>query len=279
MIKPPNSLSTRLTTLVNQVPAVLARLHNALLPELCVTCIAPDARNGLCDGCRGDLPVNDRCCTRCGLPLLLARPGRERTCGECLKLQPGYHRAFIPWRYEFPVDRMISRYKYQGQRQYARPLLGDMAVQVRDLLSRHPCRRPDLLIAAPMHRKRQRERGFNQAAEIAEAISQGTGIPWSDQLLQRTRSTRPQSGLGRSQRLNNLKGLFEVHGEIPRQVALVDDVVTTGATAGALAAVLRKHGAETIEIWALARTPAGNNRSAQPLPDVAGNRQAGGQAR
>ncbi|MGM0569717.1 ComF family protein [Marinobacter sp.] len=279
MIKPLHTLSTRFGKLVNQLPVAATHLHEALLPELCVACLAPHARNGLCDGCRGDLPINDRCCVRCGLPMLLARPGAERTCGECLKFQPGYDRAFIPWRYEFPVDRMISRYKYQGQRHYARPLLGDMATQVHDLLSRHPCRRPDLLVAAPMHRKRQRQRGFNQAAEIAEAISQRTGIPWSDRLLRRPRSARPQSGLDRKQRLTNLAGLFEVRGRVPQHLALVDDVVTTGATAGTLAALLRKHGAGTVEIWALARTPARKIRSAQPLPDVTGDREAGRQAR
>ncbi|MCK7542831.1 ComF family protein [Marinobacter bryozoorum] len=277
MIKLPDALSTRFEILVNTIPDSLARLHEALLPELCVTCLAPDARKGLCNGCRGDLPVNDRCCARCGLPLLLARPGRERTCGDCIKLEPAYHRAFIPWRYEFPVDRMISRYKYQGQRHYGRPLLSEMALLVDELLTRQPDRRPQLLVAAPMHRKRQRKRGFNQAAEIAEAISRQTDIPWSDRLLQRPRSARPQSGLNRKQRLSNLKGLFELHGGVPRHVALVDDVVTTGATVGTLATLLQQHGAERIEVWALARTPARVNRSEQALHDVAGDRQAGGQ--
>lgn len=278
MIIPLRLLSTRFKALVNQAPWRFSQLRDALLPDLCVTCLAPQARIGLCEGCRHDLPVNDRCCARCGLPLLLSRPGQGHTCGECLKSLPGYDRAFIPWRYEFPVDRMISRYKYQGQRHYARPLLNDMATRVNQLLDQDPDRRPDLLVAAPMHRKRQRKRGFNQAAEIAEVISQRTGVPWSDHLLQRTRPTRPQSGLDRRQRLSNLRGLFEVRGTVPRHVALVDDVVTTGATAGTLAALLRRHGAKTIEVWALARTPASRVRSGESFPDVAGDGQAGRQA-
>jgi len=172
---------------------------------------------------------------------------------------------------------MIGRYKYRGQRQYARPLLHEMGAQAAMLLNRDPERRPDLLIAAPMHRKRQRKRGFNQAAEIAEAISRQTGIPWTDRLIQRTRKALPQSGLDRKQRLTNLRGLFEIQGQVPAQVALVDDVVTTGATAGTLATLLRRHGAVRVEIWALARTPAGGGSSDQPFPDIGGDGEAGSQ--
>ena len=274
MIKPWPTLSTRFSDLVNRTHQMVTRTHDALLPELCVACLGPDADWGLCQGCRKDLPNNDRCCLRCGLPLPLMRNGQSQTCGQCLEHQPDYCQALIPWRYEFPVDRMIGRYKYQGQRQYARPLLHDMAVEAAMVLDQYPERRPELLIAAPMHRKRQRKRGFNQAAEIAEAISRQTGIPWTDRLIQRTRKARPQSGLDRRQRLTNLKGLFEIQGRVPAQVALIDDVVTTGATAGTLATLLRRHGAQRVEIWALARTPAAGGSSDQPFPDVAGDGEA-----
>ncbi len=274
MIKPWPTLSTRLSILVNRSRQILASTHEALLPELCVACLGPQAHKGLCQGCRDDLPANDRCCYRCGLPLPLMRSRQSPTCGQCLKQPPDYCQAYVPWRYEFPVDRMIARYKYRGQRQYARPLMHDMAVQAEMLLSQYPERRPDLLIAAPMHRKRQRKRGFNQAAEIAEAISRQTGIPWTDRLIQRTRKARPQSGLDRKQRLSNLRGLFEIQGRVPAQVALIDDVVTTGATAGTLATLLRRHGARRVEVWALARTPAAGGPSDEPFPDVPGDGEA-----
>ncbi len=280
MIKPPASLSTRFGPAVNRIPWPFRSFSLAdLLPEVCVTCLGMPAPGGLCQGCRSDLPGNGTCCQRCGLPLILARPRPGLTCGECLKHPPAFDRAFIPWRYQFPVDRMISRYKYQGQRQYARPLLAEMTIRVQALLAEQPQRTPQLLIAAPMHRKRQRKRGFNQAAEIAEAISAGTGIPWTDRLLQRTRPTPPQSGLNRRQRLGNLRGLFGISGEVPAHVALVDDVVTTGATAGTLARLLRRHGAATIEVWALARTPAQGMPSGQSFTHMAGDGQAGGQPR
>lgn len=128
-----------------------------------------------------------------------------------------------------------------------------------------------------MHRKRQRKRGFNQAADIAEALSLATDIPWSSELLRRTRATAAQSGLDRRQRLSNLKGVFEVTGEVPAHVAVVDDVVTTGATARTLATLLQQHGAQTVEIWALARTPAQSSHSGQSFSNLAGNSQAGRQ--
>lgn len=280
MIKPLASLSTRFGQTVNRIlPGYRALLPATLLPEVCVTCLGTPSRDGLCQGCRGDLPDNQHACYRCGLPLNLATPGPDLVCGECLKHPPPFDRALIPWRYQFPVDRMISRYKYHGQRHYARPLLADMTGRVRQVLSEQPERRPQLLVAAPMHRKRQRRRGFNQAADIAEAISIGTGIPWTDTLLIRTRAIRPQSGLKRKQRLSNLRGLFDISGSVPRHIVLVDDVVTTGATATTLAKLLRRHGARTIEIWALARTPAPGPPSAQSFGHMPGNGETGGQPR
>ncbi|SFR52368.1 comF family protein [Marinobacter daqiaonensis] len=260
MIRPPAPLSTIFRDLVNRfradIPALRRTGRYALLPELCVNCLGKDARQGLCSGCRSDLPINHTCCHRCGLPLILAMPRPGLICGECLKHPPAYDRAFMPWRYEFPVDRMISHYKYHRQRAFGRPLLADMAGHVEAYLAACPDQRPDLLVPAPMHRQRERQRGFNQAAEIAEAISQRTGIPWSGQRVRRVRKSAAQSGLDRQERLRNLRGVFEVNGEVPAHLAIVDDVVTTGATMRTLAWLLRKHGAERIQVWALARTPA-----------------------
>ncbi len=219
----------------------------------CVACLEPDAHFGLCTPCRQDLPANRWHCRCCALPLAFA--GDETLCGQCLQDPPPFSRVIAPWRYRFPVDGMIQRYKYNGQRAFARPLINDLGEHLMATLDADPAQRPDLLLASPMHPARRRKRGFNQAADIAEQISKRSGIPWTTDLVTRNRRTRPQRGLTREERLANLRGIYQVTGTPPSKVAIVDDVVTTGATARSLAEVLLNAGATDVQVWALARTP------------------------
>ncbi|MFV8570431.1 ComF family protein [Marinobacter sp. SBS5] len=217
----------------------------------CVTCLDAPAYHGLCAPCRADLPHNCLHCDTCALPLAFAGPVRR--CGECLTSPPPFTRSLIPWRYQFPVDSMIGRYKYHGQRKFARPLLADFGDYLEQKLddSEHP----ELLIPAPMHWLRRWQRGFNQAQDIAEHVGARLDIPVGSKAVRRRRQVRAQRGLNRSGRLTNLNKVFEVCTPIPERVAIVDDVVTTGATTRALARALTEAGARDIQIWALARTP------------------------
>ncbi|MEQ9544662.1 MAG: ComF family protein [Marinobacter sp.] len=219
----------------------------------CVTCLDHKAINGLCDGCRDDLPVNRWHCRCCALPL--AFHSNTLTCGECLSTPPPFTQTVAPWRYQYPVDGMIGRYKYNGQRKYARPLIAGLAQQLSRHFQSSPELKPDLIVPAPMHRKRRRKRGFNQAEDIAEQLSLSLKIPWSATRIRRLRPTTPQRELGREARLHNLRGIFEVNDTVPARIALVDDVVTTGATARMLTAALMDAGAKDVQVWALARTP------------------------
>ena len=219
----------------------------------CVGCLASAASHGLCAACRADLPRNRQACATCGLPLPGAAGGY--VCGECQKSPPAFDHALIPWRYQYPVDTMIGRYKYRHQRQFARPLVHDFVRFAEQALAESAMPRPEVLVPAPMHPARRRRRGFNQAADIAEHLGRHLGIPVDHHLIARTRTVVPQSGLNRAQRQANLSGLFRVLKEPPASLALVDDVVTTGATARALASELQKAGAQSIGLWALARTP------------------------
>ncbi|MCA0912651.1 ComF family protein [Marinobacter nauticus] len=217
----------------------------------CVICLAGAAQDGLCQDCRNDLPANRWCCLTCALPLPFPTP--DGRCGECLASPPCYSRSLIPWRYQFPVDGMIGRYKYHGQHKFARPLLAGLADYIDHQLA--PEARPDVLIPAPMHWTRRWQRGFNQAQDIAEAVAKQLNIPVNTGLVRRTRRVHAQRKLNRTSRLANLQGLFEVTGPVPANVAIVDDVVTTGATVRELASVLTRAGARDIQVWALARTP------------------------
>lgn len=230
---------------------LLARKVNS--GGICVVCLDPAASFGLCASCHQDLPWNRWQCRQCALPLAFASD--QMTCGECLRDPPPFTRVIAPWHYRFPVDRMIHRYKDSGQRAFARPLLRGLGQHLTETLTNHPDWRPDLLLPTPMHRGRRRARGFNQASDIAEYLSHELALPWSSGLAVRTRKVRSQRGLDRNARLTNLAGVFEVVRQPPARVAIIDDVVTTGATIRLFAQTLKNAGTTEIQVWALARTP------------------------
>ena len=230
-----------------------AMVNSEITAEYCVACLSPNAINGLCESCQKDLPANQAHCPTCALPL--AFPVNGRLCGDCLRSPPAYCLSIIPWRYQFPVDAMISRYKYQGQRKFVRPLIAGLKHQLAEHFQNPENQPPEVLVPAPMYHWRRFGRGFNQAQDIAEQLGPEWGIPVQGQLVRRCRKVHSQRGLGRAERLRNLNGVFEVTGSVPERIAIVDDVVTTGATVRTLAALLQGAGAKEIQIWALARTP------------------------
>jgi len=245
MIKGLHPLSTLFSLKVN------SRKMNNSDGGRCVACLTSHARHGLCPACRADLPVNRWHCHACALPLPFALPAG--LCGECQATPPPFSRAIIPWRYQFPIDGMIGRYKYHGQRQFIRPLLAEFGELIEQQIPAED--RPDWLVPAPMHWSRRWQRGFNQAADIAECLSSHLDIPLDSGLIYRCRQVQAQRGLNRATRLANLQGVFRVRGTVPERIALVDDVVTTGATAKTLARHLLDAGAREVQLWALARTP------------------------
>lgn len=242
----------RLLSLSTFIPLKVNSDHRTVTQ--CVACLAAIRGYGLCPGCLADLPGNTHACQQCALPLPNL-PGQAPHCGQCLAEPPPFDRVVAPWRYQFPVNRLISRYKYRQQRSLGMPLIRSLGSTLADELMASPELRPALLVPSPMHPVKQRRRQFNQAEDIAEQISRTLDIPWSVTLVKRRRGGVSQSGLGRQQRLVNLRNAFTVTGPVPAHIAIVDDVVTTGATARALAGALRQAGAERIQIWALARTP------------------------
>ncbi len=241
MIKPLQALSTWNQKLVNS----LIHLEHSSL-ERCVICLGPAP--GLCEACRQDLPANHPACRRCALPLISTNTS---LCGGCLARTPQQDSSDVPWRYQFPINIMITHYKYNGQRAFGRAL----AKAWTETTGKKGDSLPQALVPCPIAPERLRERGFNQSAELAHWLGRELKVPVRETLIRRRRGTRVQTGLNRRQRLKNLHGAFEVRAPAPSHIALVDDVVTTGATTEAMAQVLRQHGARRIEVWALARTP------------------------
>ena len=226
-------------------------IQSFLLPDHCRLCGIRGP--GLCDGCRQDLPRNQHCCPRCALPLP-GDVGPGVLCGDCLAREPPFERSLVPFLYGYPLDHLIQAFKFDGCSGHGRVLAALLADAIEragwpDL--------PEVLIPVPLHPRRLRQRGFNQALELARPLGRRLGIPVDAACCRRLRQTPAQAGLDRKHRQRNLAGAFAVAGSLGyRHLALVDDVVTTGATTAELARTLRRAGATRIEVWALARTPS-----------------------
>ncbi len=215
-------------------------------PASCVLCGGNDpSGRDLCPPCAGELPYAAGACHVCGLGL-----SQAGVCGNCLKHPPAYDHTLAVFEYCSPVDRMVQGLKFSGRLYFGRILGQMMAECIADRCDK----RPDCIVPVPLHARRLRERGFNQAQELARPVAQALGLPLDVHLCQRARSTAPQTGLDAKSRQKNLKGAFTVTRENAyRHVALLDDVMTTGSTMEALAAELKRSGVERVDVWLCAR--------------------------
>lgn len=233
-------------------------LFHGLFPPACYLCLdagQPPALE-LCRGCEADLPLNLPACPRCAG----AMPEGGRCAGGCGARAPGFDAAFAPYRYEFPLPELIHRFKYRGQIAIGR-LLGTLLGR---RLAERGRPRVDAVLPVPLHPAREARRGYNQAREIAVFAADVLGLPVHAGLARRVRATEEQAALPAIARAANVSGAFEITTRVPPlRVAIVDDVLTTGATAESLARALRGAGCRHIEVWAAARA-AGSADAAQP---------------
>jgi ComF family protein len=159
--------------------------------------------------------------------------------------------VIAPLRYGAPIDHYVRALKYTGARKLGRAL----GLLLADRVRAQPIQ-IDALVAVPLHPRRLRERGYNQAAEIARTVSQQLQIPLLARGIRRCRASPPQTGLDAKHRYANIADAFAVSRDLSRlRMAIVDDVITTGATVNALAGALAAAGAARLEAWAVARTP------------------------
>ncbi|MDX1369258.1 ComF family protein [Pseudomonas sp.] len=222
--------------------------------QRCALCDEPaDTPHSLCVSCESELPWLGARCQVCALPL----PHAGLTCGGCLRRPPRFDRVEAPWRYAFPVDSLITRFKHQAKWPLGR-LLGELLSHHLQHAFDEGLAQPDLLLPVPLAERRQRQRGFNQAALLAQWLSEQLQLPVQQHWLQRVIDTPAQQQLDAATRKRNLRRAFalapasQVSG---LHLALVDDVLTTGATAESLARLLKKAGAARVDIYCLARTP------------------------
>jgi ComF family protein len=228
---------------------VYKSLLRGLLPAACLLCGgAASGSLDLCADCAAELPVLADACPRCAMPLP-AGPGTA--CGRCLQRAPRFGACVAALRYEYPVRELLSRFKFHGDLAAGRMLAGLLAGRLAALPAE---RRGGMLLApVPLHRARLRERGFNQSERIARVLAAGLGLTLSNTLLRRVQRTADQKQLDAAARGRNLQGAFHAVDCAGRRIALVDDVITTGATAEAATAALLAAGAAEVEVWCLAR--------------------------
>lgn len=222
-------------------------------PATCLLCEAASGRLPLCNGCLQDLPWNLHSCERCAIPL----PAELLLCGECRPRPPPQQAAIAPLRYVFPVDSLIAGLKYHRLLAHA-PLLSELLLEA-IVAANRPL--PQLILPVPLHPRRLSERGYNQSLEIARPVARALGLPLETRLVMRNRHTLSQRTLDARTRQHNLEQAFVVDEKrlaalgYPSRIALVDDVMTTGATVAVMGKLLQRHGVTDIDVWCVARTP------------------------
>lgn len=233
---PVNSKAGLKSTIAKSLLAgsLFERLAQSLLPSTCCLCggRGETLNLDLCAGCRTLLPLN-------------ASDGDAFP--ACV---PTVVRVVVPFHYAYPVNALIRALKFHGERAHARVLGLLLADSLRSLR----CALPELIVPMPLHPQRYRERGFNQAHEIARYTGASLCLPVDTRHLVRRRATLEQSGLSLAERRRNVQGAFEVARPFTAmRVALIDDVLTTGSTALAAAQALLAAGVSEVEVWAVAR--------------------------
>ena len=228
---------------------ILGGLRRWIVPPACLLCGGAAEPGTVCSGCRASLPWNRVACPVCALPL----GGTEaHRCGSCSTDPPAHDAAIAPFRYDRPIDRAIAGLKYHARLGTARWL----GAAIAEAAGSRDAPLPDLLIPVPLHASRLRQRGYNQALELARGIRRVLPIAVDWRAATRTRATADQIGQRAVDRRREVRGAFAVGPAVRgRHLALVDDVMTTGSTVDALATAARDAGAARVEVWVAARVP------------------------
>lgn len=222
----------------------IGQLSAVLQHTSCILCDANTHRKvAICKDCWQDLPwQHNNCCPQCGLTSL------GEVCGKCLSDPPFFDYTRALFSYAYPVDALLQAYKYQHQLH-----LGQTFAQL-SLQQFHP-NGIDFILPMPMHPLRLQERGFNQSLELAKGIANYWQLPLALSHCQRVKNTPPQASLPLKDRVRNIKGAFSCDdGFRGKHVAIVDDVMTSGASLNELAKTLKQAGANKVSCWVIART-------------------------
>jgi len=227
--------------------AVLDFVYPQIYCICCGRMIEKKALHGICPNCCESMPfIHEPRCSLCGRPL----EQEQGMCRDCSLYGHDYSRAMSVFEYSIAIRELIHRYKYYGEYNLSRTFAWFMS----DLLDKSGWK-ADMIIPVPLHRNRLKSRGFNQAALLGDYISYRHKIPCYDDILVRTADTKSQTGFNKAMRMQNLKNAFAVAKPDyvqDKNILLVDDVYTTGATADSCSRELRFSGAGNIYVLTIA---------------------------
>lgn len=235
----------RLRALAPLLPAQQCRLCQGFCRDI-----------ALCQACMQSLADTQSRCIQCALPLKLHSPQLRISCGECLSNPPPFNESITAGDYQTPISQWLNNFKVRRDLRDGHLLYQLLLTKLRAHYAYRPL--PQLLIPVPLHWSRLLQRSFNQSAWLAQQLHAALGI-YAVPALKRNARGRTQKRLNRGQRQKNLRAVFSVKAFAEpilagKHVALIDDVVTTSATARVISQVLRDAGVAKIDIWSLART-------------------------
>lgn len=224
---------------------------NTLFSPICLICgFSTHTASNLCQTCQQSLPILPHHCQFCAQFL----PSTTISiCGKCQQSRPPFDKVYAIGPYAAGIKQLIRQLKFQQQLTAAEALGILLVHKIQTVWYQHQ-RLPDLILPIPLHVDRLKERGFNQAIEIARPIQKHCQLPMHVTGISRTKPTLAQSGLTYRQRQANMLQAFEINDDYSGySIALLDDVMTTGSTLRACSAALKQHGVKRIDIWCCAR--------------------------
>jgi len=232
-----------LSILIGDFLNIRTKLWRMLPAQPCLLCGAFSHHGAWCEACDSSLPyLTTPHCPLCALPTL-----NGDICGRCLRRKPQFDRTLAVFAYAFPLDKLVQALKF-GERLMLVNGLADSLAQRVEI-------RPDCIIAMPLHPSRLRERGFNQSVELARCVANRLDIPLLPHACQRMRDTPPQSALKWKERSKNMRNAFACTQDLSgKHIAVVDDVMTSGASLNEVALALRSAGVREVSAWVIART-------------------------
>ena len=223
------------------------------MPGCCWLCLMPLAlhQQGVCSYCYRQLPLYPAACPRCGLPAA----GITGQCGRCLRRPPPWQALCFVSNYQPPLSVLLTQFKFHRTTALSAVLARLILLSWWQQRRIRPLARPAIIVAVPLHQRRAWQRGFNQADLLARLLAHWCGSDYQPQGLRRVRAGKVQHQLSASARRKNLRGAFRLEIDVRGlDIAIVDDVVTTGSTVGEISRLLMAAGAASVQVWCLCRT-------------------------